>query len=491
MRGAPFPITDFSGGLNSKAAPYLLEPNQARDLLNVQSLTDGGIVKRDGLVTFATPANTLTSLYGLEATATDFLIGTGNQTIYSISSSGTVTSRQISLTRDARWEWVQAQPSGGQGPLFGSNGIDTPQQWDGVAGSMSAWSATSGSVPRAAYLTLHANYIYAAGVTSAPDSLFWCNIVAGTGTDARDWPATNIAKFDPNDGDQITGLGKTGALLLVFKRRKVFAVYDPSTGANRRISDSIGCVSHRSIAETPGGTFFLSESGVYRTNGSAVELVSDAITPTLALLNMTNAAGVYWNNHYYLSFPGSGVTLDFDLTKGSWWVHSISSNQFAIWHGTGSAVLYSAKSSSAVVDQCLVSGTSTDNGAAMQWFWKGPGLSPAGDLRRTRATPYRRKRWRQIRVEGFGTVDFSIAKDSAPVESLVRADIFPTDPSTTFAGSGTFGGAGSTFGGGAAVQRADLHSLGVARVLSVVVGATSRDRASIYSMTHLVTDRSN
>ena len=489
MRGAPFPITDFSGGLNSKAAPYLLGPNQARDLLNVQSLTDGGIVKRDGLVTFSRPADTLTSLYGLEATASDYLIGAGGTTLYKITSAGVASSIKTGLTRNARWEWVQTQTSGGQGPLYGSNGTDTPQQWDGSAASTSDWTASSGSVPRATYLTFHANYVFAAGVASAPDSLYWCNIVAGTGTDARDWPAANVAKFDPNDGDLILGLGKTGPLLLVFKRRKVFAVYDPSTGANRRISDSIGCVSHRSIAETPAGTFFLSENGVYRTNGSTVELMSDAITPTIALLNSANAAGVYWNNHYYLSFPSSGVTLDFDLTKGSWWEHSISSNQFAIWHGTGSAGLYSAKASSAVVDRCLVAGTPTDNGAAMQWHWRGPWLSPSGDLRRTRPTPYHRKRWRQIRVEGFGTVDFSIAKDFAPTESLIRADIFPTDPSTTFGGSGTFGGSTSIFAGGAGVARADLHSLGVARVLSVVVGATSSDPASIYSMTHVVQNR--
>jgi hypothetical protein len=72
----------------------------------------------------------------------------------------------------------------------------------------------------------------------------------------------------------------------------------------------------------------------------------------------------------------------------------------------------------------------------------------------------------------------------------VRAGIFPTDPSTNFGGTGTFGGSG-TFGGGATVSRADMHSLGVARVLSFVVGGTTSDPASIYATTHFIDDRTN
>lgn len=488
MRGSPSLFSDFSGGLNSKAAPYLLEHNQARDLLNVQTIQAGGIVKRDGLVTFSRPADTLTSLYALEATATDFLVGAGDTTLWKIAADGTATQLNRGLSSGARWEWVQTQTSGGQGPLFGSNGVDTPKQWDGAAASMSDWTATSGTVPRAKYLTLHQNYVFAAGTSATPSRLEWCNIVAGTGTDARDWPSTNRVELDPNDGDEITGLGKVDNLLLVFKRRKLFAVYDPITGANRRISDSIGCVSHRSIVETPAGTFFLAEDGVRRTNGSSVDAVpiSDPIEPTIKALNPADAAGVYFDGHYYLSFPSDGTVLDYDLIAGSWWVHGISAAQWAVWGDD----LYSAKADSAIVDRAFVSGVSTDNGSAMPWHWKGPWLSPGADLRRTRATPYHRKRWRQIRVEGSGTVDFSIAKDFTGSEVIVRNDIFPVEESETFGGSGTFGGEG-LFGDGATVRRADMHSLGVARVLSVVVGATSDGPAAVYSMAHFTQDRTN
>lgn len=491
MRGQPMNYLDFGGGLNSKGAPYLLEDSQARDLLNVQSLTQGGIVKRDGLSTFATPAVALTSLFALEATGTPFLIGAGATSLYKVTTGGVASAIKTGLTNGARWEWAQAQASGGQGPLYGMNGADTPQQWDGVAATTSNWTAATGSVPNGKYIITHQNYVFVAGVAANPSRLYWCSVAAATGTDPRTWPVANVIDLDPNDGDQITGLGKVGNLLLVFKRRKTFAVFDPTTGANRRISDSVGCVANRSVAESPGGTFFLAEDGVYRTNGSNVELVSDRVTPTLRLLASLNACGTFWRNHYYLSFPSSGNTLDYDTQLTSWWLHSISSNQFAIWHPSAVG-LYSAKSSAAIVDQCFVPGVSQDNGTNYVWYWKGPWLSPSFYRRRRMPTPYYHKRLRGIRCDGSGTVDCSVAVDFLGAETLLANNVFLADAGATFGGAGNFGDAGATFGGGPTVPLAQIPvGNAVARAFSPVFGATSPNPGAVYSMTLLITDRKN
>lgn len=497
MRGQPMLYTDLGGGLHSRAAPYILADNEARDLLNVQSTVERAVVKRNGLVTFATPPVVFDSLAALEATPSPLLIAHGGTSLYKVTAAGavsTLTSRGV--TSGLRWEWVQAQASGGQGPVYGANGTDTPQQWDGVASTTSAWTAASGTVPNGKYLIVHQNYVYVAGVPANPSRLYWCNVVPGTGTDPRTWPPANVVDLDPNDGDVITGLGTCGPLLLVFKRHKTFAVYDAATGANRRISDSVGCVSHRSIAETPGATFFLGEAGVWRTNGSTVDSapISDPIAPTLAPLALpTQAAGCYWQNHYYLSFStdgvGNNITIDYDLTLGSWWVHSIGSNQWCVWHPSAVG-LYSAKGTAAVVDQCFVPGVSQDNGNNFTWYWKGPWLSPIFYRRRRMPTPYFHKRVRQIRADGYGTVDFSIAKDFTATEQLLRSNIFPADPADTFGGTKTFGGAG-TFGGGPLVPLGIVYSVGVARAFSPVFGATSPNPAAIYSFTLFMTDRTN
>jgi hypothetical protein len=478
---------DFHGGLNTRGNPHLLSDHECRDALNVQSLTAGGITKRNGLLTLATPATAFDSLYALEATAPMLLVGHGGTALYSVNGAGAITSRKTAVSSSARWEWVQSQPSGGQGPLYGMNGTDTPQQWDGVAATMSDWTATSGTVPNGKYVLLHQNFVFVAGTAANPSRLYWCQIVPGTGTDPRQWPAPNVIDLDPNDGDQITGLGKAGSLLLVFKRHKVFAVTDPTTGANRRISDSIGCIANRSIAETPQGTFFLAESGVWTTNGSTLTFASDIVAPTVT--NMTfgaTAAAVYWNQHYYLS--NGSQTLDYDITQGSWWLHSIGVNQWTPWHPGGVPGLYGANTATAIVSQCFAPNVWQDNGVNFQWYWRGPWQSPSFYRRRLMATPYYRKRLTMFRADGSGTVDYSLATDYGGGEVLRRSDLFATPSSGTFGVTGTFGVDG-TFGGGSTVPRATVYSLGVARTFSTVFGALSPNPGSVFEYTLYVIDR--
>jgi len=149
--------------------------------------------------------------------------------------------------------------------------------------------------------------------------------------------------------------------------------------------------------------------------------------------------------------------------------------------------LYSAKATSAKVDHCFVPGISQDNGSNFRWFWKGPWLSPSYDRRRIAPTPDYRKRIRQIRCDGSGTVDFSLAKDFVGSEVLIASDIFATEPDEDF-GSGTFGA--GTFGGGTTVPLAKLVQSGaVARAFSPVFSATSSSGAAVYSLVLSVTDR--
>jgi hypothetical protein len=134
-------------------------------------------------------------------------------------------------------------------------------------------------------------------------------VVASALGNPRDFstPAGWVAEFDPNDGEQISGLGTIGPYVLVFKPSKTWLIYDLDTGANRRIGVNVGCVAHRSAVETPYGTFFLAKDGVYRTDGTALKRVSaDRVTPLIVGMPAGKrdlAAGAFWNGHYYLSIP--------------------------------------------------------------------------------------------------------------------------------------------------------------------------------------------
>src|SRR6185437_3546473 len=145
-----------------------------------------------------------------------------------------------------------------------------------------------------------------------------------------------------------------------------------------------------------------------------------------------------------------------------WWKHSQGSNQFAPWHqSAGQAALFSAKSTAAVVDQCFVPNVFTDNGSPMTWVWRSAWESPVFYRHKFYNTPYYKKRLRQVRADGFGTVDFSLAKDFAGAETLVAANVFAQPAGGTLGASdGTvFGAADGSLFGASAVARNQFYSL--------------------------------
>jgi hypothetical protein len=480
----------------------------------VQGTTAGAIVKRAGLVTFATPASALTSLIASESTPTNALVGATGTSLLSIGTTGTVSTIKTGVTAGARWEGLLGPVVSGQGPMYLINGTDAPQQWSGATAATATvnWTSTSGSfnvggftVPNGKYSTQAGNQMYIAGVPQFPNRVYisalndptlWDPAITsgavGTG-------GAGAVDLDPNDGQVITAIGRVGPYVAVFKPRKAYVITDPATQSVRRLSDSIGCVSNRSITAGALGTYFLSEGrGVYVTNGSTLTPISDKVLPLLTPIagQAQNAAGFYFNGHYYLSVASQGaapndLTLDYDEILQSWWKHSFGSNELVAWHPGGVPQLYSAKSTGAIVDQCFAPNVTQDNGANFTWVWRGPWQSPSFYRRRMYPSTWYRKRLRQIRLEGWGNVDYYLAKDFLLSESLIRQNCFPGTLSgqATFGGPGMFAGPIGLFGGGNPVGEADIFSLGVARAFSQVFSATSNTQDEVLAYTLALTDR--
>jgi hypothetical protein len=497
VRGTPIPNTDFTGGINTKAAPYLVAQNEARDARNVVSTVRGSVKKRNGNLSFCTsftgsPAN-LMSLFPMQTTTV--LITTGGTKIYSISTGGVSTdiTGGASLTTGLRWEFIEAPASGGLGPLWGMNGTDTPKHWTG-AGNIGDWTATVGAVPNGTMCLYLRNRVFVAGVGANPNRLYFSNI-----GNPRDWPVANVVDFDPSDGDAITGLGTAGSYLLVFKRSKTYVVTDLDIGTNRMVSSTTGCVAHRSISESPMGTFFLTaDKGVMVTNGQTLKQLSLNITPTLdgiVAAQRQNACGSFFNDHYYLSVCTSGstnnITLDYDSQLNSWWFHSNNANQFARWRPSSTPQLHAAQSGAATVDQCYVSGTTQDNGANFLVYWQGPWFTASG-LYRHHAwnQPYVRKRVRQIRVDGHGVMDMYLAKDFAGGGTILLSNVFDLPTGTLFGGANSFGGIG-IFGDVPSQSMGTAYSLGVARAFSVQFQSQSSSDMEVDSYTMFVQARTN
>lgn len=515
MRGAPVSYLDYSGGRNTQNAPYLLSEGECRDQLNTHTSLSGDIEKRPGFVTFngssltGAPINgTLVHTLFPSNTSTKSLIGVSRtsttDTIFKLTTAGVASALKTGLTANKRWDIAQADLNAGEGPIFLMNGIDKPQRWNGSAAATSDWVATTGTVPpKARFLTYFASRLWC-----AEGSRLWYSGLTGSTPDPMSWDANNYVDLDPNDGQEITGIGVVGADLIVFKHRKTFKIYDTINGANLRVSSEIGCVAHRSIVQTPAGLLFLSEDqGVCQTNGESVKPFSDQIQPDLLLVaqnpeTAAQAAGCLDGRRYYLSVSLGGTrndhTLEYDLIKGSWWLHSCASNQFARLDPSGTPVLYSADSTTtARVSQAFVEGVYTDNGAVYSGgsYWTSPwrawGVGGRG------LNPHVRKQVNELRVDGvgnwrvLGAVEFQDAFEELEGEVWEASQ----DESGTFAGTeDTFGaGATTTFGASpdAVVYRRYYTPLVPARAFSFKFVDETDQNFAIHSSTALLTPRTD
>ena len=233
-------------------------------------------------------------------------------------------------------------------------------------------------VPNGKYMIFAGNRVWMTGIEDDPSAVrFSETAVIGEGGEQADpssWPKENLVRFDRSDGKPITGIGVVGPYLVIFKEFKTWVIHDLDSGANRKLADTVGCVSHRSIVETVQGTFFLTaDAGVYLTEGSKLREMSYNIRPTILAINAgerENAAGAYYNNHYYLSFPSeesttNNRTIDFDVILKSWWYHDLAGNQWAVWEPTtGKTNLYTIPAvTKAGVVQAFVPGVYTDSGS--------------------------------------------------------------------------------------------------------------------------------
>jgi hypothetical protein len=311
-----------------------------------------GLLRRRNphVATISLNAAKITSLMpgsGFTAGAPKQMLASDGANIYDVFVTAPVLA---GLTANSLWHSVMFPASGGQGPLWMMNGTEA-RYWTGAAGA--AWTASTGTLPIGKYLAAHGNRVWSvgmvtlAGVSDPKSAYAWSDI-----GDARSWPAANVNMLDPTDGGELTGIGRVGPYLLLFKRNKTWLVYDLDTGANRQLSASIGCISHRSIVETPRGTFFMSDRGPAICDGSEIRLIDDKLNliPLIDLtdtqINLTRQVhAVYLNDDIYLNIgqydPPPGTShLEYDLSQydvinDAWWPHSKPMAAMAVWDNNG------------------------------------------------------------------------------------------------------------------------------------------------------------
>lgn len=401
-----------------------------------------------------------------------------------------------------------------EGPIYGVNGVDTPQYWSGASASTATanWTAVNslGAIidPHPAknckYLVYHLDKLWASGDTSQPGRIYSSGVDSNGLPDPRNWDSDYTDDVDPADGEQITGLGKIGPYLLVFKSRKTYVLIDPQNRAYRPISSSIGCVAHRSIVETARGTMFLSDDlGVCITDGASVTPMSDPIDPFLnALLedeavDVEKAAGVYYDDSYWLSLPVDGtnaITLQFSFVTDSWWLHTCASNQYALLDPLGAPKLYSAQPAAQRIEQAFNPASYEDASGTYESYWEGPFWAWGA--------PHMNKRLHQLRADGQGYWQMLIKESfNRPYEGPIDEIIWEaTSSANQFFGVGTteFGDADTAivFSGeqGVIQKRYSTPSRGWGRAWSLKItdsSGGSNDLMEVYAVTAFIRTRAD
>lgn len=116
------------------------------------------------------------------------------------------------------------------------------------------------------------------------------------------------------------------SVLVFWTTQRMYVMYgtDPSTFLFRKLAD-IGCSSRRSVAyaaaENSIVVFWMSENGIYATDGGTISYISEDIRHIISNLSPQdryNCVGFYADHTYYISFPTLNQTWGYRTTNSQW-----------------------------------------------------------------------------------------------------------------------------------------------------------------------------
>lgn len=438
MRGRVYSFANLAKHGIAAESAYLLDPEWLRDARNVVPTDAGSLRTRGGcslLADLGTQSfyETMAAVQA-SAGAAIFLIGvdSGNAIKRIDTANGTVTSMTGGVTARGG-PIIQATVSGGQGPIYGNSRISpgAAWQWTG-SGNAAAWTASAGSIPLGHAMIFHAGRVWVADSAANPSRVHWSSL-----QDPRDWSSvapsdSGSVDLDPNDGQTVRALAAIGPYVLAFKDRKTFLIYDTDTGANRRISDSLGVGfnGRRSVAPSPYGVFFLSDAGVCLTDGQSVQVINGAMDTFIKekVLGTSDLAyGHFHQDHYYLAVGLTGdqdvtnTILDYDVKRKAWWRHGYQEMEgfgtvIHVGPWASSALLASgepalwAMGNDANLLRAFDPAVQQDAGSDFRWRVE-PGWHMFGQ-------PHLQKRVRELRVD---QANLDTASDTLPVVEMAFA----------------------------------------------------------------------
>lgn len=504
-RGLELEVLNPGLGLNNLISDALIKDTEASDLVNIEFVESGCPSKRRGCTqigdTVGSNVKGIASYYKSNGTK-EFLakMGTGLRK-YNGSVWATITGATLT---DINTNFVQARDSvylhNGTDSMTVYAGSTMSQPSTGVVGKFGIFYAGvhvvggNSTFPSRVYLSNPSNasdFTGSAGTASAGANVAsngtltdstktWgvndfagqtLKITGGTGTGQKrtinsntatvittdtTWSIVpdatsvytiatgNFIDISKDDGDKITGLGKWGEYLIIFKERSTYQLSFDTTGLPvvKNLGLGVGCVAHRSIDSVDSDLYFLTRNGVrvlgnepnyynvIRTNELSARIFTEI--DTISDANLEKASAIYFDYKYFLAIPQGGATtnntvLVYDKRYTAWskWT-GMNINSFNTFiDSTNAEALYFGSDTTGAVNKMLQS--YNDCGVAINAYW----VSKNFDFKNF------------DRNKRFTDVTFSFRKIAGSVKVEFIVDGEKTIKAVSLGGNSTSGGVGT------------------------------------------------
>ncbi len=297
-------FNDFTGGLNNTEQKQSLAQNESPDCLNIMFGRRGGFALRPGYstlvhnVVLAGPAYVV-GTYG--DTTTDYVYGIMDDgglwfwdgTTLTQPPTANVVDEGRSL-RGVIWDETIRFAN------WASSGTEFMKTYSNSAGLVTLTNVannnytapTGGNAPLARLIANHSGHMWWADTVESANRNK-SRLRFSHPLQPGDWADADYFDIEPDDGtNQITALVPLRNVLLVFKRRGVFAVYgtDRDSFVVERVSTQAGAPSQEAVCSSASAAFWWSTDGnVYAYDGQGVTPLGDRIRNVY--LNDTVAPG--------------------------------------------------------------------------------------------------------------------------------------------------------------------------------------------------------
>jgi hypothetical protein len=240
------------------------------------------------------------------------IVTSGTNIYKGVDNTGAFTSIKSGMTTGLDYSFATMYDLAGNMQCFMFNGVDTPQQWDGNAGTT---SVVTGSPPLDKYVVFHKDRLFTAGSTVNPNMVNFCG-----NSNPNDWTtADDAGAIDV--GFKITGLAKLADYVVIFGERQIKLLIGYSYDTYRLTEPfaDFGTVCPYSIAMGSGTIYFLTQNSaneyqVATFDGASARLLLDDVKITMNYpARQSQVRGVFHNNRYLLAYPSGDTANDRQL----------------------------------------------------------------------------------------------------------------------------------------------------------------------------------